>query len=245
MIDGSKGGNGSQYVNHSSNANIIFHEVDGKIFLMAQRDIVPGEDLLVNYGINYDELFFEQKIQYTYFNPQDCQPDDIHKNASVGGVNQYWIESSSNIRSNILAFLAPKGTKADLYIPLASQSLIGKSLKPYTYDGRHNDPLANHLLSNTQAQLRTLELPVLLNLENDGEFLPIAQQYFTTPLMVACILGKDRDAEALLTHTPTRTILALQGVTGNDALMLTLLGLGNKLQKTKTITLNIGVTFLF
>jgi SET domain-containing protein len=48
-IDGSRGGNGTQYINHSCqpNAHVIISR--GRIFLYALRDIAPGEEITTDY----------------------------------------------------------------------------------------------------------------------------------------------------------------------------------------------------
>lgn len=48
-IDGSIGGNGTEYVNHSCNPNCIAIVVDGQINIHALRDIIPGEEITVDY----------------------------------------------------------------------------------------------------------------------------------------------------------------------------------------------------
>jgi len=48
-IDGSQGGNGTQYVNHSCQPNSEVIVLNGRIFLYALRDINPGEEITVEY----------------------------------------------------------------------------------------------------------------------------------------------------------------------------------------------------
>ncbi|MEP7339758.1 MAG: SET domain-containing protein-lysine N-methyltransferase [Acidobacteriota bacterium] len=48
-IDGSIGGNGTEYVNHSCNPNCIAIVVAGQINIHALRDIIPGEEITVDY----------------------------------------------------------------------------------------------------------------------------------------------------------------------------------------------------
>lgn len=52
-IDGSKGGNGTQYVNHSCAPNIFLRVMHGHILLFALRDIEAGEELTLDYVDSY------------------------------------------------------------------------------------------------------------------------------------------------------------------------------------------------
>jgi SET domain-containing protein len=48
-IDGSRGGNGTQYVNHSCQPNSEVIVLGGHIFLYALREIIPGEEITTDY----------------------------------------------------------------------------------------------------------------------------------------------------------------------------------------------------
>jgi SET domain-containing protein len=48
-IDGSRGGNGTQYVNHSCEPNAEVIVLSGQIFLYALRQITPGEEITTDY----------------------------------------------------------------------------------------------------------------------------------------------------------------------------------------------------
>ncbi len=52
-IDGSRGGNGTQFINHSCRPNCTIYIYRGRIFFRALRDIEPGEEILVDYEISY------------------------------------------------------------------------------------------------------------------------------------------------------------------------------------------------
>ena len=56
-IDGSRGGNATQYVNHSCQPNCYIVISEGRIFLHALREIAPGEEITTNYR---DELYSER-----------------------------------------------------------------------------------------------------------------------------------------------------------------------------------------
>lgn len=56
-IDGSEGGNGTQYVNHSCHPNSYVIVSDGRIFIHALREIAPGEEITTDYLY---ELYSEQ-----------------------------------------------------------------------------------------------------------------------------------------------------------------------------------------
>lgn len=48
-IDGSRGGNGTQYVNHSCEPNSYVRIAEGRIFIHALKEIVPGEEITTDY----------------------------------------------------------------------------------------------------------------------------------------------------------------------------------------------------
>jgi uncharacterized protein len=52
-IDGSHGGNGTQFINHSCEPNCYSKVVHNHILFFALRDIEPGEELLLDYGESY------------------------------------------------------------------------------------------------------------------------------------------------------------------------------------------------
>jgi SET domain-containing protein len=52
-IDGSKSGNGTQYINHSCEPNCYVKIVHGHILFFALRDIEPGEEILLDYEESY------------------------------------------------------------------------------------------------------------------------------------------------------------------------------------------------
>ncbi len=56
-IDGSRGGNGTQYVNHSCDPNSYVIVSQKRIFIFALRDIAPGEEITTDYLY---ELYFDQ-----------------------------------------------------------------------------------------------------------------------------------------------------------------------------------------
>lgn len=48
-IDGSRGGNGTQYINHSCDPSCYLAVLRGRMFLYALRDIEPGEEITAEY----------------------------------------------------------------------------------------------------------------------------------------------------------------------------------------------------
>jgi SET domain-containing protein len=48
-IDGSVGGSGAEYINHSCDPNLVARIIRGHILYMSLRDIKPGEELTVDY----------------------------------------------------------------------------------------------------------------------------------------------------------------------------------------------------
>jgi SET domain-containing protein len=55
-LDGSVGGSGAQYINHSCDPNLVTRIIKGHIIYMSQRDIKPGEELTVDYR-------FDKKVE--------------------------------------------------------------------------------------------------------------------------------------------------------------------------------------
>ena len=48
-IDGSRGGNGTHYINHSCRPNCFMRTVHGRLLVLALRDIRPGEEITLDY----------------------------------------------------------------------------------------------------------------------------------------------------------------------------------------------------
>ena len=48
-IDGSVGGNGTHYINHSCRPNCFMQTVHGRLLVLALRDIRPGEEIVLDY----------------------------------------------------------------------------------------------------------------------------------------------------------------------------------------------------
>ncbi|MBV8550699.1 MAG: SET domain-containing protein-lysine N-methyltransferase [Acidobacteriaceae bacterium] len=55
-IDGSVGGSGAEYINHSCEPNLVARILKGHILYMSARDIRPGEELTVDYH-------FDKKVE--------------------------------------------------------------------------------------------------------------------------------------------------------------------------------------
>ena len=54
-IDGSVGGNDTQYINHSCEPNADVFIIDGFMFFFALQEIVPGEEITVDYLNSFEE----------------------------------------------------------------------------------------------------------------------------------------------------------------------------------------------
>ena len=57
VIDAKYGGNASRWINHSCDPNCEADEVDGRVFIKALRDLMPGEELFYDYGLVIDERY--------------------------------------------------------------------------------------------------------------------------------------------------------------------------------------------
>ncbi|HXM36408.1 MAG TPA: SET domain-containing protein-lysine N-methyltransferase [Pyrinomonadaceae bacterium] len=49
-LDGSRGGNGTHYINHSCSPNSFTRTLHGHLIFFALRDIEPGEEITIDYG---------------------------------------------------------------------------------------------------------------------------------------------------------------------------------------------------
>ena len=48
-LDGSRGGNGTHYINHSCEPNVYLKIIHGHLLFFALRDIRPGEEITIDY----------------------------------------------------------------------------------------------------------------------------------------------------------------------------------------------------
>lgn len=48
-LDGSRGGNGTHYINHSCSPNAFMQILHNRILFLALRDIKPGEEITIDY----------------------------------------------------------------------------------------------------------------------------------------------------------------------------------------------------
>jgi hypothetical protein len=54
-VDASRGGNDSRFINHSCDPNCESEVVDGRVYIVALRDIEPGEELTYDYALEPGE----------------------------------------------------------------------------------------------------------------------------------------------------------------------------------------------
>ena len=57
VIDAKYGGNSSRWINHACEPNCEADEIDGRVFIKALRDLMPGEELFYDYGLVIDEPY--------------------------------------------------------------------------------------------------------------------------------------------------------------------------------------------
>lgn len=55
VIDAAVGGNAARWINHACDPNCRADETDGRVFIVAARDLQPGEELFYDYGLVIDE----------------------------------------------------------------------------------------------------------------------------------------------------------------------------------------------
>ena len=57
VIDANVDGNAARWINHACEPNCRADETDGRVFIEAERDIAPGEELFYDYGLIIDERY--------------------------------------------------------------------------------------------------------------------------------------------------------------------------------------------
>ena len=57
VIDGNVGGNASKWINHSCAPNVEADDESGQVYLLATRNIKPGDELFFDYGLVIDERY--------------------------------------------------------------------------------------------------------------------------------------------------------------------------------------------
>lgn len=62
VIDASRGGNSSRWINHSCDPNTVADELDGRIFIRTLRRIRAGEELSYDYGLIIDEPLTDELL---------------------------------------------------------------------------------------------------------------------------------------------------------------------------------------
>jgi SET domain-containing protein len=55
VIDAKYGGNAARWINHACEPNCEAEELDGRVFIKALRELMPGEELFYDYGLVIDE----------------------------------------------------------------------------------------------------------------------------------------------------------------------------------------------
>jgi SET domain-containing protein len=65
VIDAKVGGNAARWINHACETNCEADENAGRVFIKAQRELQPGEELFYDYGLVIDERLTKKlKQQY-------------------------------------------------------------------------------------------------------------------------------------------------------------------------------------
>jgi SET domain-containing protein len=54
LIDGAVNGNSARWINHSCEPNCEAEEGDGRVFIRALRDLLPGDELFIDYGLTLE-----------------------------------------------------------------------------------------------------------------------------------------------------------------------------------------------
>ncbi|MBR8189212.1 SET domain-containing protein-lysine N-methyltransferase [Burkholderia vietnamiensis] len=55
VIDGAQGGNSARWINHACDANCQAVEIEDRVFIEVLRNIGPGEEIFIDYGLQVEE----------------------------------------------------------------------------------------------------------------------------------------------------------------------------------------------
>ena len=91
-IDGSRSGNGTQYVNHSCEPNSYVIVFQGRIFLNALREIAAGEEITTDY-------LYELGLDGTRC---QCRTDSCRETIGLAGITGDSAGQASEARLNVI-----------------------------------------------------------------------------------------------------------------------------------------------
>ena len=174
LIDAKHEGSLARFINHSENPNMAFMNVKKKVVAVALRDILPGEQLVYDYGALY-ELY--NKIA----NQAHC--DDLSPPEKFATLKDEYEVNVDNINKAVLDAilrLVPHTASQKIFVPKVAQQSI----------------------KNPQSLFRKriyIDAPVWtaeLNAKRKYEI--TENQYGLTMLMVACYLGDEAGVKFLL-----------------------------------------------
>jgi SET domain-containing protein len=94
-IDGSGGGNGTQYVNHSCEPNSYLVISEGRVFLHALREIIPGEEITIDY-------LYELKLDETECRCRMATCLETLNQAGITGAAQQASETSAHYSPTLI-----------------------------------------------------------------------------------------------------------------------------------------------
>jgi len=100
-IDGSRGGNGTEYVNHSCQPNAGVIVLRGQIFLYALKEITPGEEITTDY-------LYEMDLEGTRCN---CRTDSCRETMSLAGITGDSAGQASETPEGHFGNLTPSGRR--------------------------------------------------------------------------------------------------------------------------------------
>lgn len=197
MLDAKYQGNGSRFINDSTTQeNVEFREREGRMLVIAARDIFEDEQLLVSYGSNYR----------FGFKPLFLHPSDNFRSAQdIFAANKHYYHPVPYHFANCSSDLSALGISSEdiAFLP-----------KPI-YQMLHNQSIQKY------DSFSHLPLPVLK--VKDGQFMPLWQQERITLLLMAAYLGKENILKKLHQNSKTDATIQ-QAISGCTALHLACLG---------------------
>ena len=77
VIDANRNGNSARWINHSCSPNCEPVEEDGRMFIVARRDIGPGEELTYDYQLVVEERYTRalKKLYACFCGSRKCRGD--------------------------------------------------------------------------------------------------------------------------------------------------------------------------
>ncbi len=203
-IDAAKSGDWTAYVNHSETPNLAVHEHRGLIYFDVAADVLPGEQLFIDYGEHYF-CFLDYKPLYLHSSDNQWSPRELMRRYQADYWKDVFVFGDEGLAR--LLRLGSSGAKG-LLLSRLSQAII-------------EEPRVNRSLLQAASIDR---LSYLVEVIDGHHWALSSQQEHWTPLMIACALKRWDWIVALVNNGASINRRTLQ--TGYTPLFLLLHALG-------------------